>query len=300
MVNETSTDIISKGNFFCLADTIHRYPPTLGLDSNTCIQDSFNLAWKVAYMLPGLAPPSLLETYSGERQRLASGLVLDSNNTLRSHAAVCFSVGVQPHGISDEDRKKAEEMLRQNSTAGIGARKALRESTRHMQTESKWWGTAMNQLYASTAICTNDEENLCQPGLKEQQDPCRFHDTSAYSGRRFPYVWLGSRVPGKLVSTLEVASKGEFTLLTGIGGGGGPWKAADLMQRSLNIEVKIVGIGTGLQWEDVYLEWEEKPGVEEDGCVLMRPDLFVAWISKSSGNESARLLEVMCRVLGVS
>jgi hypothetical protein len=49
----------------------------------------------------------------------------------------------------------------------------------------------------------------------------------------------------------------------------------------------------------VYLDWEEKAGVEEDGCVLVRPDLFVAWRAERSGDEVGRLLEVMRVILGV-
>lgn len=60
------------------------------------------------------------------------------------------------------------------------------------------------------------------------------------------------------------------------------------------------GNGIGLEYEDVYLDWDGESGVEEDGCVLVRPDLFVAWRSKSAGEESLRLLAVMRRVLGVA
>lgn len=38
---------------FCLGDAVHRHPPSNGLGSNTCIQDAYNLAWKVAYVLKG-------------------------------------------------------------------------------------------------------------------------------------------------------------------------------------------------------------------------------------------------------
>lgn len=43
----------SEGNVFCLGDAVHRHPPANGLGSNTCVQDAFNLAWKVAYVLNG-------------------------------------------------------------------------------------------------------------------------------------------------------------------------------------------------------------------------------------------------------
>ena len=38
---------------FCLGDAVHRHPPMNGLGSNTCIQDAFNLAWKIAYVEKG-------------------------------------------------------------------------------------------------------------------------------------------------------------------------------------------------------------------------------------------------------
>lgn len=39
---------------YCLGDAVHRHPPMNGLGQNTCIQDAFNLAWKVAYVEKGM------------------------------------------------------------------------------------------------------------------------------------------------------------------------------------------------------------------------------------------------------
>lgn len=44
----------SQGRVFCLGDAVHRHGPGGALGSNTAIQDAFNLAWKVAYVLKGL------------------------------------------------------------------------------------------------------------------------------------------------------------------------------------------------------------------------------------------------------
>jgi 2-polyprenyl-6-methoxyphenol hydroxylase-like FAD-dependent oxidoreductase len=52
-----------------------------GLGSNTCIQDAFNLGWKVAYVLKGLAGPELLKSYSVERQPVGKGVVARYANT---------------------------------------------------------------------------------------------------------------------------------------------------------------------------------------------------------------------------
>ena len=58
----------SDGNVFCLADAVHRVLPAFQrLGSNTCIQDAFNLAWKINHVMSSRAGPELLETYNVER-----------------------------------------------------------------------------------------------------------------------------------------------------------------------------------------------------------------------------------------
>lgn len=53
MVNDIVAEKYAKGNVFCLGDAVHRHPPSNGLGSNTCVQDAYNLAWKVAYVMKG-------------------------------------------------------------------------------------------------------------------------------------------------------------------------------------------------------------------------------------------------------
>jgi hypothetical protein len=65
--------ILTIFNSFYLGDTIHRHPPFNGLDSNTCIQDAFNLAWKIAYVEKGIAGRSLLDSFNAERQPVRPG-----------------------------------------------------------------------------------------------------------------------------------------------------------------------------------------------------------------------------------
>ena len=59
------------GNIFLTGDSAHRFPPTGGLGLNTGLQDAHNLAWKLAAVLEGWAPASLLRTYETERQQVA-------------------------------------------------------------------------------------------------------------------------------------------------------------------------------------------------------------------------------------
>lgn len=286
-------------NRYCLGDAIHRHPPTLGLGSNTCIQDAFNLAWKVSLVHQGLASSSLLDTYNAERQPVAAHLVTESNNILRVDFGLWGALGLQPYGASDEDRQKAKQNLAAPTKEGREARKALRAGVKSLHRELHALGTAYAQLYNSSAVYGADEIAPFQPGPLESKNPYENYDPCTYPGRRFPHVLLGSgsRIPGPLTSTLDLAGKGHFTLFTGIGGD--KWRDAALaVKTKLGVKVKVVGIGIGLEWADVYLDWEDKKGVEEDGCVLVRPDYFVAWRAQESGDETERLVKVMASILG--
>src|SRR5690606_29010797 len=53
---------------FLVGDSAHVMPPTGGFGGNTGIVDAHNLAWKIAYVLQGRAPASLLDTYDAERR----------------------------------------------------------------------------------------------------------------------------------------------------------------------------------------------------------------------------------------
>ena len=78
----------SKGNVICLGDALHRHPPMNGLGSNTCIQDSFNLTWNVAYVMENLVQPSLLATYTRERQPVGTGIIFRAYNSYCNHRPI--------------------------------------------------------------------------------------------------------------------------------------------------------------------------------------------------------------------
>lgn len=61
-----------RGRIFLAGDSAHVMPPHGGFGGNTGIQDAHNLAWKLAYVLKGLAGPQLLFTYDPERRPAAT------------------------------------------------------------------------------------------------------------------------------------------------------------------------------------------------------------------------------------
>lgn len=60
-----------QDNVFLVGDAAHVSPPAGSFGANTGIADAYNLAWKLAFVLKGLAAPDLLLTYSEERQPIA-------------------------------------------------------------------------------------------------------------------------------------------------------------------------------------------------------------------------------------
>ncbi len=60
---------------FIAGDACHTHSPKAGQGMNVSMQDGFNLGWKLAAVLNGRSPPTLLKTYSEERQAIAKELI---------------------------------------------------------------------------------------------------------------------------------------------------------------------------------------------------------------------------------
>jgi phenol 2-monooxygenase len=60
---------------FIAGDACHTHSPKAGQGMNVSMQDAFNLGWKLASVLRGRSAPSLLHSYSAERQAVAKELI---------------------------------------------------------------------------------------------------------------------------------------------------------------------------------------------------------------------------------
>ncbi|KAJ3722577.1 FAD binding domain-containing protein [Lentinula raphanica] len=65
--NIRMVDKFGEGRVFVAGDAAHVHSPMGGQGTNSGVQDSFNLGWKLALVLKGLASPSLLDSYTEER-----------------------------------------------------------------------------------------------------------------------------------------------------------------------------------------------------------------------------------------
>jgi len=74
-VHHRVTQHFRKGRAFLLGDAAHIHSPVGGQGMNTGIGDAINLAWKLAAVLAGRAPDTLLDSYEAERIGFARRLV---------------------------------------------------------------------------------------------------------------------------------------------------------------------------------------------------------------------------------
>lgn len=70
-------DRIRDGRIFLVGESVRIHYPASGVGMNFCIQDAFNLGWKIAAAVAGRAPDWLLETYVTERLPEIKALIDD-------------------------------------------------------------------------------------------------------------------------------------------------------------------------------------------------------------------------------
>lgn len=70
-----SADHYQEPPIFLVGDAAHIHSPAGGQGMNTGLQDSFNLAWKLAMVLKGISKPALLKTYEPERKPVGDFLI---------------------------------------------------------------------------------------------------------------------------------------------------------------------------------------------------------------------------------
>jgi 2-polyprenyl-6-methoxyphenol hydroxylase-like FAD-dependent oxidoreductase len=63
------------GRVFLAGDSAHVHSTTGGQGMNCCMQDSYNLGWKLAFVVKKLAHASLLDTYETERRPIAEQVI---------------------------------------------------------------------------------------------------------------------------------------------------------------------------------------------------------------------------------
>ncbi len=289
-VNRMYATRYSNGRVFCLGDAVHRHPPSNGLGSNTSIQDSYNLAWKLALVLQGKAGVSLLETYNTERTPIGKQIVERANKSIEQFGPIYDALGFS-EARNAEQMRAGIESRKENTPHAAEQREKLRKAIELKNYEFNTHGVELNQRYHSAAVIS---DGTPEPAYTRDQE--LYYQPTTWPGARLPHCWLEDE--GRTVSTLDLVGKGRFTLLTGIGGEA--WKdAAEEISARTGVEIACLLIGPGREMLDIYDDWARLREVTESGCVLVRPDGYVGWRSQVAVTDcTTELAQAMMGILG--
>ena len=274
-VNQAHAPIYSKGRVFCGGDAVHRHPPSSGLGSNTCMQDAFNLAWKLAFVVKGHAGEGLLDSYTLERAPVGAQIVARANQSRLDYAPLnrCFRDTDAPDPVAAGIEKLADP-----GPEGVARRSALAEALKLKNYEFNAQGVELNQRCLSEAVIPDPDA----PEEVWKRDRQLYLQPTTRPGAKLPHAWLVGK-DGRRVSTLDLVGKGKFTLLTGIAGQA--WvdaaKALDLPF----LRTVVIGL-PGAQ--DSYCSWHAVREIEEAGALLVRPDGVVAWRQHRGAADAAQ------------
>jgi 2,4-dichlorophenol 6-monooxygenase len=184
------------------------------------------------------------------------------------------------------------EVRKENSPRGAESRAKLKAAIELKNYEFNAHGVELGHRYRSGAVV---EDGTPEPEFT--RDPELYYHPTTWPGARLPHAWVEHR--GEKVSTHDLAGKGRFTLFTGIGGEGWLEAASDVTQRT-GVPIAAFVIGPGRDARDIYDDWARLSEVSETGCVLVRPDVHVAWRSAAMVVDPVvELGRVMESLLGV-
>ncbi|MES2190412.1 MAG: FAD-dependent oxidoreductase [Pseudomonadota bacterium] len=158
---------MQRGRVFIGGDAAHLFTPTGGLGYNTAIEDAVNVGWKLAAVLKGAAPDTLLDSYEPERKPLAE------RNTAYARG-FADSVGMfnalplleQPGVAGEAERQRASDYL-----------------NAHVRREFNIPGITFGGRYDASPLIVKD-------GSTPPPDTAGSYVPTASPGGRAPHAWL--------------------------------------------------------------------------------------------------------------
>jgi 2,4-dichlorophenol 6-monooxygenase len=260
-------DRFRVGSAFLAGDAAHRHPPTGGLGLNGGVQDAHNLAWKLAAVIHGHAPDSLLDSYERERRPIAAFYTAHSLENAGRHAPIGTALGLSLDITEEQGWQRIAE-FQSDTPLGAERRAAVAAAVADNSKDYSQLNVEAGFQYPAGAFVPDG-----QIAVLGDASPIDYHPTSR-PGYHAPHVWLRHSVgatPGSPVSTLDLVSTSGFTLF---------------VDPTAAHEWRVAAAAAGVSWpisvvevspEDT--EWAQVREVEADGAILVRPDRKVGWRS---------------------
>jgi 2-polyprenyl-6-methoxyphenol hydroxylase-like FAD-dependent oxidoreductase len=151
---------------FLVGDAAHLNPPWGGHGFNTCVGDAVNLGWKLAAVLRGWAPQSLLDSYAAERRPVAERTIAAAG------AQEAFLAPSFAAGDLDDDGPRGEELR-----AAVAAALVVKDPEFHSL------GLVLGYDYPDSPL-------VVPSGGPRPEPTVTSYIPSAHPGARLPHTWL--------------------------------------------------------------------------------------------------------------
>ena len=274
-------DTYRVGRVFLAGDAGNRRPPTTGLGLNTAIEDSLNLAWKLALALTGKANESILDTYEPERRAVGRincdwGLFTFGNSAV-INTAMGFVAGEK------EANRRRFQTLFEDSSKGRSFRAQVARIIDTQAIEFCAHGIELGFKYSDGFL-------IHDGSIPVEQDPLHLkYFPTTQPGNRLPHAWIERE--GQVISTHSlVQDKPVFSLITD--DEGSVWAStAENISKHLGIGIVVAQIGHNCPYRDYDDRWHVLKGIQAGGAILVRPDNMVTWRSIYKSRHDGKELE---------
>jgi 2,4-dichlorophenol 6-monooxygenase len=289
IIERVLADKYREGRILIAGDAAHRRPPTTGLGLNTAIEDSLNLAWKLALVLGKTASEGILDSYEAERRPIGRRNCDWGLFTFENSAVINAAVGLVPG--QNAANKLRFSALFEESDIGRSLQAQVRKMIDSQCIEFSAHDIELGFKYEAGLRISDDTEAPPSDPLGQIYTP------STRPGHRLPHAWLET---GDLVISTHdlIGPHGGFAVITDEKGR--EWvSAAKKAQLDFGISITTAQIGASPYMRDYDDQWEKVKGIKAGGAMLIRPDNFVAWRSLGpSENSGAELGEALSALLG--
>ena len=214
-----------------------------------------------------------------ERQPVGLRIVDWALFTMQNHFVVDAGIGLLPIPVPPEMHRGVFEIFFSDTPMGATRRARFEEAVKTQRTEFQAHDLEIGYSYPAGALVPDGS----QPPPTDPMGSIYYPTTRP--GHRLPHAWLNSA--GGRISTHDLTGNdGRFVLITGPEG---PWgQAAVKAAEKFGIDIAVASIGK--DYEDVDGQWESVRQIEPDGAILVRPDNYVAWRSKSASKDATEAL----------
>ncbi len=263
-------DQFSQGRAFIAGDAAHLFTPTAGMGYNTSVDDAVNLGWKLAAVMKGWAPDTLLHSYEAERKPIAH------RNTAFARA-MADSIGIINVPANVDAPGADADAVRQQLGQAL---------SKHVRNEFNIPGLQLGLRYEGSPIVAS-EETPPPADLPNEYLP------DARPGARAPHIWLDGK------SIFDLFGR-DFTLLCFDDAGA----ARHATRRASGLEAnafesadvnawKEAAAGLGIPLDVLHCDCAQARALYGAERVLIRPDHHVAWRG-DAGADAGALLALAC------